>query len=129
MAFITTEDIEVPASCGSISKATDHLLLSYTVIFPNGTAGPSLSENEQPFHMLLEQGTDSNLHSALKGMCENATRRLIVDNPGKTDLAPMFNKGAHGIENYLASMDDAMNVDVKLRKVTSQENYRIALTR
>ncbi len=125
IASITTEDIEVPASCESISKATDHLLFSYSVTFPNGTTGPSLSENEQPFHMLLEQGADGNLHSALKGMCENATRRLIVDDPGKTDLAPMFNKGARGIEDYLASMNDAMNVDVKLRKVTSQENYRI----
>lgn len=123
-AAITTEDVEVPPGCESISKPTDHLLFSYAVTFPNGTRGPELAENQQPIHMLLEQG-DGNLHSAMKGMCESGTRRLIVDNAGSTDMAPMFTKGARGLEDFMASMDEPMNVDIKLMKVTSQENYRI----
>jgi hypothetical protein len=49
-----TEDVFVPKDCAKIAKAGDHLLIEYTVVFENGTYGPSLTQPEQLYHVLLE---------------------------------------------------------------------------
>jgi hypothetical protein len=46
-----TEDVFVPKDCVKIAKAGDHLLIEYTVVFENGTYGPSLTQPEQLYHV------------------------------------------------------------------------------
>lgn len=123
--LLTTEDLDVSGDCSSIAKPTDHLLLTYEVIFGNGTKGPHIPDNHQPIHVLLDQGEEGGLQAAIKGMCENSTRRFIVDSPKDTNLNPLFTKHARGGEERIANLAESIWIDVTLKKITDQENYRI----
>lgn len=122
---VSFEDLKVSSECSTIVKPTDHLLFTYQVTFANGTIGPYIPDNIQPFYTLLDQGEEGSLKAAMKGMCENSTRRMIVDTPKDCDLEPIFPKHGSGGEQAVASMEESIWIDIMLKKVTDQENYKI----
>ena len=46
---VSFEDLKVSSECSTIVKPTDHLLFTYQVTFANGTIGPYIPDNIQPF--------------------------------------------------------------------------------
>ena len=125
LGVVTFEDLDISSECSTIVKPTDHLLLTYKVTYRNGSTGPYISDNRQPFYTLLEQGEDGSLKAAMKGMCENSTRRMIVDIAKDSDLEPIFTKSGVGVDKHMTTLEESCWIDITIKKVTDQENYRI----
>lgn len=58
--------------------------------------------------------------SSIKGMCKNATRRVIWDDPSKVDLQPLFVKNVD-----VNGADVGVAVDITAAFVTTSEEYQI----
>jgi hypothetical protein len=115
-----TEDLFVPDQCESVVGPGDHLLLEYEVNFKNGTKGSYLKKPFQLFHIIVNMADESPVLASVKGMCKNATRRLIWDEPSKIDLYPLFVKGG----KFESSLD-GLYLDITTAYVTTSEEYQI----
>lgn len=116
-----TEDIHIPENCVAVAKLGDHVLFHYTSTYQNGTDGPSIRTNNQPFYLLLPELEDSDgLYTSIVGMCEGSTRRLIYDNLKESNIQPVipFTSTAYALE-------ESFTLNIHLHHITTTEDYQI----
>ncbi len=70
--------------------------------------------------MSINYQDESPVLASVKGMCKNATRRIIWDEPSKIDLYPLFVKGGK-----VDSSHDGLYLDITTAYVTNSEEYKI----
>jgi len=118
---IDIDEIFVPATCESIVKPGDHLLIEYSIIFKNGTEAFSLKRPEQLFHIILESSNDaSSISFGIKGMCRNSTRKLTFESGAKLRLPPLVYTGSP-----LTSEPNEISILITLVHVTDPADYQI----
>jgi hypothetical protein len=116
----TTEDVFVPSDCESIAKLGDHILLEYTVLFANGSAGATLTRPSQLYHVLLQPMDDMPVYNSLKGMCENSTRKITWEDNNKLNLEPLFLS-----DSRLTELEEGISILLTVVHITTAENYQI----
>lgn len=119
-----TEDISVPTHCATVAKPTDHLMLEFSVSFANGSLYTQQRRPSNLLHVHLEQSDDEipSFHQALKGMCPNATRRMIWDSAYGVNFSPLPFLVGHP---PLSRHTDGVTIDVTLHHVTDSKDYQI----
>ncbi len=60
------------------------------------------------------------MHSALKGMCRNSTRKITWEDPANLNLEPIFLSDAR-----LADLDEEMSIILHVVHITTAEDYQI----
>lgn len=141
-----TEDILVPAECESIAGVGDHVLLQYHAYHSNGSLAASLTKPSTLAHVHLTNQVllclptsvvfivlivisaikfdlqeDLPLLQAIKGMCNNATRRIIWDDASKINTLPLFIDAHAG----LMGATQGVYIDIQVERITSHEDYQI----
>jgi hypothetical protein len=81
-------DEYIPENCEVIAEPGDQLLVGYDVMLSNGNRGVSLEPPEQLFAIALES-SDSPVHSAIKGMCQNSTRKITWSEVDSVNMHPI----------------------------------------
>jgi len=122
-AAVEQKDIYIPSQCDSVAKPGDHLLISYSFTFANGSTGPHSVPYSQPLHMILAEHSSNGavLNSLVKGMCQNATRQLTWDNIAGVNLSPIVEGGG----SKLFKLEESITLDLKLLHITEQADYHI----
>ena len=113
------EDVFIPDNCESVAKPSDHLLIEYEIQFHNGSIGSNTKKPQQLYHIQLDLN-DSPIVKALKGMCKNATRKVVWDFAGDINLFPMSRT-----QGALAQLDEPIGVELTVEEITDQEDFQI----
>ena len=119
----TFDDEYTPENCDKIAKAGDHILVTYQTWFTNGTAGPGHPKYTQPLHTILDPRDELPLHQAIKGMCQNATRRLRWDSV--TMLHGVALSPVIGVGQAVMDLDEALVMDLHVEHITDTTDYQI----
>lgn len=117
------DDLYIPDTCEKVAKGGDHILLTYTTLLGNGTAGPAHPAFSQPLHAVLEPRDEYPLHQAIKGMCQNATRRLKWDSLSMLHgvaLTPII-----GLGRDVLDLEMGLTMDVHVEAITDTTDYQI----
>lgn len=112
-------DSYVPDHCDNIAQTTDHLLLEYKLRYDNGSEVNYIKSTGQLFYVKLDVVDDLQVLKGLKGMCQNATRTLIWNSAKGVNLSPLL------IQSNLNNLDEKIEVEIKLQRITTQSDYQI----
>eukprot|EP01038_Epipyxis_sp_PR26KG_P017752 gene17752-24747_t len=115
-------DIFVPNDCEAIVKPGDHVLLEYELLYENGTVGTSLKQPSQLYHVLVDQSDDLPVQASLKGMCKNATRRLVWFDSSIINLDPIY---VNDMGTALSNIHQEIYLDMRIIHITEQKDYQI----
>lgn len=121
-----SEESSVPSECVKVAKAGDHVLLTFSSIFGNGSQGPSHPLYVQPLHAVLDLQSELPLHDAIVGMCENGTRTLKWSSLSLVHDVPLH--PIVGIKKYLPldrSADQSFSLDIHVEHITEPTEYEI----
>lgn len=116
---ITLMDIYVPLECHYYANVSDHLLLSFTLQFENGTIGTSISQPNQLFHMVLADKSSSDVHYGLQGLCLHAKRRLVFGAAKQAKLSPLL------LQENLSDEITSITIDFELHHLTNSSNFML----
>lgn len=117
------EDAHSNEICDKVAKRGDHVLLTFTSTFANGSAGPSHPQYTQPLHTVLDPQDGLPLHEAIRGMCENGTRSLRW-----TSLSMVHSLALHpvvGIKKHLMDDDQGFALHLHVERITEPRDYQI----
>lgn len=116
----TSEDVLTHANCVG-ARLGDHILFHYNTQFQNGSSGPSIKTNAQPFYMLLPELEDRDgIYTSILGMCENSTRRLSYTSLKTANIHPVI-----PLTSAAYALDESFTVDVHLHRITPSDHYQI----
>lgn len=126
--FTVNEEGPIPSSesCTKLAKGGDHVLLTFTSRFGNGSQGPSHPQYMQPLHAVLDPQSELPLHEAIVGMCENGTRTLKW-----SSLSAVHEVALHpivGIKKHLSldeEADQSFSLNIHVERITEPTDYEI----
>jgi hypothetical protein len=113
-----TEEIFNPNDCEKIAQPGDHLLIEYSMVFENQTTFASVAAPDPHFHILLDFSDELPIHAQLKGMCQNASKKLIWSVGSNAQLLPLesFN---------MEEVTEQVSVTMTVAHITTAEEYQI----
>jgi hypothetical protein len=119
-AQLTFTDESIPENCEVIAEPGDHLLLSYEVMLSNGNMGNTVRRPEQLFSIMLES-SESPVHSAIKGMCQNSTRKITWATVDNVNMAPIPQSKSFWEDYEMGGVSLTVNIE----HITKPEDFKI----
>lgn len=120
LADLSIIDVKSQPECVG-AKLGDHVLFHFSMTYQNGSTGPNIKQNQQPYYMQLPEVADEDgIYTSLVGMCDNSTRRLTY--------STMLDAQAHPLiqgRSELYTLDETFIIDLHMHKVTIPEDYQI----
>lgn len=119
-----TEEIFTPNDCEKIAQPGDHVLIEFSLEYENQTSFQSVSAPDALFHIVLDFSDELPIHAGLKGMCQNASRKLLWNVGREAILDPLGSGTVDGLPD-LDEVTDQVSATVKVVHITTAEEYQI----
>jgi hypothetical protein len=116
-----TKDTFIPYECDRVVGLGDHVLLEYRAYFANGTLTTSHTKPSILLHAHVTTQEDLPILQSLKGMCKNATRRVIWNDGNKLNTLPIFLNSDAGFQGS----GQGVYIDITVDQITTAEEYEV----